>query len=159
MIVLMLLTYIISPASLASTLTLVFYFPLIFLMVYGGITVRKDLGGLIDLKTAFIACLLISIPATLLFDTFGYVLYAFIDPDLVDIIKEEAIENTRTMMEKFNALESDIDEQIATLEDQDMSPNLKSQLIRYFSSLLIGGLFSILIALFIRRAPSDESAA
>lgn len=159
MIALMLVVYIVSPGSLASTITLVFYLPLIFLMVFGGITVRKELGGFIDLKKAFLACLLISFTATFLFDSFGYVLYAVIDPDLIEIIKEQALENTRTMMEKFNAQESDIDKQIALMEEQDMSPNLKSQLMRYAGSLLVGGIFALLIALFIRRSSPDESPA
>jgi hypothetical protein len=158
MISLMILLYMLSPGSLASMWSIVFYMPLIFLMIFGGITYRKEMGGEIDLKQAFVAVMLISVIATVMFDTFGYLLYSVIDPGLVEIIKEQAMENTREMMENFNAPEDQIDEQLAQLEEQDMNPTLKSQAIRYVSSLVIGAIMSLLIALFIRRKNQDAAA-
>jgi hypothetical protein len=97
------------------------------------------------------AVFIISLIATFLFDTFGYLLYKVIDPELPEIIKRTVIENTSAMMEKLGSTDEQIEEGLKRIKDQDYMPTLKSQAIRYASSVAIGAIFSALIALFVRR--------
>lgn len=55
------------------------------------------------------------------------------------------------MMEKFNTPDDKMEEAIQQMEEQDYAPTPQTQLIRYVSSLVIGAIFSALIALFVRR--------
>lgn len=151
MIAFLLLLYIISAEKLASFLPMLAYLPLVFLMIWGGITYRKELGNYKNFGQAFVAVLIISFIATFLFDTFGYLLYKVIDPDLPELIKKKAIENATAMMEKFGTPDDKLDEAIQRMQDQDYMPTFKSQMIRYGTSLLIGSIFSALIALFVNR--------
>lgn len=151
MIALMLLLYMVAVSKLASFFTLFLYLPLIFLMIWGGITYRKEMGGFQSFQQAFIAILIISVIATFMFDTFGYLLYKVIDPDLPELIKKQAIENALLMMEKFGTPDDKMNEQLQTMEEQDYSPTAATQAIRYATSLVIGTIFSALIALFVRR--------
>lgn len=151
MVAFLLILYIISAERLASFLPMLAYLPLIFLMIWGGITYRKELGNYKNFGHAFIAVLIISLIATFLFDTFGYLLYKVIDPDLPELVKKKAIENASAMMEKFGTPDDKVEEAIKRMQEQDYTPTLKSQLIRYGTSLLVGSLFSALIALFVNR--------
>jgi hypothetical protein len=151
MIALLLLLYIVAVSKLASFFTLFLYLPLLFLMIWGGITYRKEVGGYKSFKQAFIAVFVISVIASFMFDTFGYVLYKVIDPDLPEMVKKQAIDNTALMMEKFGTPDDQMTEQLKKMEEQDYTPTLKTQSIRYASSLVIGIILSALIALFVRR--------
>lgn len=151
MIALMLLLYILSPTSLAGFVGLVFYVPLLFLMIWGGITARKENGGYKSFGEAFLTVFIISIMATMLFDTFGYLLFKVIDPDLPGLIKAKQLENTATMMEKFGSSDDQVNEALKRIEDTDFTPTLKSQSLRYASSIVIGLILSALIALFVNR--------
>jgi hypothetical protein len=151
MIALMLLLYIISPTSLAGFIGLAFYMPLLFLMIWGGITARKQNGGYKNFGQAFATVFIISVIATMLFDSFGYLLFKVIDPDLPGLIKAKQLENTATMMEKFGSSDEQVHEALKRIEDADFTPTLKSQTIRYTSSIVFGLILSALIALFVNR--------
>ena len=52
-----------------SPYALFLYLPLLFLMIWGGITYRKEVGGYKSFKQAFIAVFIISVIASFMFDT------------------------------------------------------------------------------------------
>ncbi len=158
MIAIVLLLYIISAPLLGTFWPMIVYVPVLFLMIWGGITYRKEIGGYKNFGQAFLAVFIISIIATILFDTFGYLLYKVIDPDLPEVIKQKVLENTSTMMEKFGAPDDKIDEALKSIKDQDYTPTLKSQAIRYVSSVVIGVILSALIALFVSRPDKKPEA-
>lgn len=158
MIAIVLLLYIISAPLLGTFWPMIVYVPVLFLMIWGGITYRKEIGGYKNFGQAFLAVFIISIIATILFDTFGYLLYKVIDPDLPEVIKQKVLENTSTMMEKFGAPDDKIDEALKSIKDQDYTPTLKSQAIRYGSSVVIGVILSALIALFVSRPDKKPEA-
>lgn len=151
MIVIYLLLYIVAIDKLASLLTMIVYLPLTFLMIWGGITYRKEIGSYKNYGQAFLTVFIISIIATMLFDTFGYILFSVIDPELPVLLKKKSIESATLMMEKFGTPDDKMKEALAQMEEQDYTPSLKSQAIRYATSLGVGAFFSALIALFVRR--------
>ena len=158
MIAIILLLYIISAPLLGTFWPMTVYIPILFLMIWGGITYRKETGGYKSFGEAFLVVFIISIIATMLFDTFGYLLYKVIDPDLPEVMKQKILENTSTMMEKFGAPDDKIEEAMKNIKDQDYTPTLKSQAIRYVSSVVIGAILSALIALFVSRPEKKPEA-
>lgn len=159
MVVLLLVLYFIDMTMLATFWPMIVYLPLIFLMIWGGITIRKEIGGYKSLGQAFITVLVISFTATFVFDSFGLVLYKAIDPELPTVLKRKAIENATDMMEKFGTPEDKMEETLQQMEAQDYTPSIKSQAIRYASSLLIGSVFSLLIGVFVRRGDTPHTPA
>jgi Na+/H+-dicarboxylate symporter len=151
MIIIMLAIYLVSVNSLASLVIYTIYLPLIFLMIWGGITARRELGKFNGFGHAFLTVFIISITATLLFDSFGFILYKVIDPQIPVIIKARVIENTSNMMEKLGASDEKTEETMQKIKDQDFTPTITSQLERMASSLIIGAIFSALIGLFVSR--------
>lgn len=151
MIAIILLLYIISATSLGTMLPMLVYIPVLFLMIWGGITYRKEIGGYKNFAQAFVAVFIISVTATMLFDSFGYLLYKVIDPELPELIKQKTLDNTTEWMEKMGAPDDKIEETIKEVADRDFSPTIASQGIRYVSSIVIGAILSALIALFVSR--------
>jgi hypothetical protein len=152
MIVIILVIYFIDMTKLAGFLPLIIYVPLIFLMIWGGVTIRREKGSFSGFGDAFLTIFIISVTATMLFDTFGYVLYKVIDPELPNVIKAKAIENTSAMMEKFGATDDKIDEAIKRVKDQDYTPTIKYQAMRYAFSIFMGAVFSLIIGAFVNRS-------
>lgn len=151
MIAIYLLLYIVAVDKLASLITMIVYLPLTFLMIWGGITYRKEIGSYKNFGHAFITVFIISVIATMLFDSFGYILFSVIDPELPALLKKKSIESAMLMMERFGTPDDKVKETLAQMEEQDFAPSLKSQAIRYATSLGVGAFFSALIALFVRR--------
>lgn len=157
MIAIIMLIYIVNAASLGTMLPLVVYLPLLFLMVWGAVTIRKEAGAYKSFGQAFVTVFIISAIATVLFDTFGYLLYAVIDTELPEIIKQKVQDNTTTMMERLGSTDDQIEEGLKRIEEQDYNPNLKTQLMRYAMSFGIGAIFSALIALFVARPDNHQT--
>jgi hypothetical protein len=145
------LIYLMDAALLASLVTLSLYIILIFCMVFGGITYRKEIGGFTSFGQAFLAVFIIAFLGSFLIDSFGFVMFKFIDPALVDVVKEATLEKTAELMEKFNTPEDQIEKQLKIIKATDYTPTLNSQGIRFLSSTGVGIVFSLLIAVFVRR--------
>lgn len=155
MIALLMIMYIINMNWLASQMwMMILYVPLIFLMIYGGIGVRKENNEELSFGKALVVVLIISVIATTLFDGFGYVLYKYIDPKLPVFIKEKSIENATEMMERFGTPEDDIEQQIEKVKMQDFTPTIQTLAYRMAFSYFIGLIFSLIIAAFIKRNPT-----
>ncbi len=151
--------YLIDGALLASFATLALYIFLLFCMIYGGITYRKEIGGFNSFGQAFLAVFTIAFIGSFLIDAFGFVMFKFIDPGLVDVVKEAALEKAEAMMEKFNTPEDVMEAQLKQIKATDYTPSLKSQSIRLLSSTVVGAVLSLLIAVFVRRNDSKSSEA
>ena len=156
LIALQMIMYLVSPVSLTSFFAFVIYLPLLYLMIYGGITYRKEIGGFKNFGEAFLAVFIIGLIASVLHNIFSVILFKYIDPSLSDMIKQAAIENTQTMMEKFNTPDDQIELALNEVRKQDYSPSLKSFGIGILSALVFNTILSLLIASFVRR---DSSAA
>ncbi len=147
--------YIVSPSSLATWTAMLFYLPLLFLMIYGGITYRKEIGGYNSFGQALLTVFIIGAVGSVLHNIFSVILFKYIDPSLPDMIKQAAIENTQTMMEKFNTPEDQIQLALERVRQQDYTPTLKSFGIGILSAMVFNTILSLLIAAFVRR---DSSA-
>jgi len=151
MIVILLLIYFAGVNKLATMLPGVVYIPLIFLMIWGGVTARRELGQFSGFGQAFLTVFIISFTATMLFDSFHYVLYAVIDPQIPVIVKQKMIDDTSELMEKFGASDEKTEEALKKIKEEDITPGLVRQLETYATSAVIGAIFSVLIGLFVNR--------
>lgn len=156
MIVIILLIYFVNVQELASFLPVLVYVPLIFLMIWGGITARRELGNFSGFRQAFLTVFIISITATILFDSFKYVLLTRIDPSIPVMIKQKAIEIVTDRMDKIGASDEKTAKALEFINEQDYTPTITNELERMAVSIAIGAIFSALIGLFVNRP--DERA-
>jgi hypothetical protein len=155
-IALQMICYLISPSTLASWTAMLFYLPLLFLMIYGGITYRREIGGYQSFGQAFLAVFIIGAVGSVIHNIFSLILFKYIDPSLTDMIKQAAIENTQAMMEKFNTPDAQVEEALQRVRNQDYAPSLRSFGIGIISAMVFNTILTLIIAAFVRR---DSSAA
>ena len=151
MIVITLLIYFVSVTALVGMLPRVVYVLLIFAMIWGGITARREMGSFNGFGHAFLTVFIISITATMLFDTFNYVLFKVIDPSIPVMIKQKTIENVTDIMEKLGTTDEKTEQALQKVKDQDFTPTITILMARYAESAVIGAILSALIGLFVNR--------
>jgi Na+/H+-dicarboxylate symporter len=148
-----LLMYLVYPTFFASFMSTALFLPVVFVMIWGGITYRTELGNEVSFGKVFLAVFIIAAVTLLLSTLFTYVLMNYIDPDLPIMIKRKVIDNTREMMEKFNVPDEDIEKGLANVEAEDFRPTPLKTFYRYAGSLGGFGIVALIISVFISRNP------
>jgi len=151
MIIVLMLIYFVHRVSLGSTLPRVVYVFLIFGMIWGGITIRREQGNFSGFGNAFLTVFIISFTATMLFDSFHYVLYRYIDPEIPAMVTAQKIEAVKDLSDKLGLSDEQTEKEVRAVKEFDSSPNLKNELLIYTQSAVIGAIFSLVIGLFVNR--------
>jgi len=151
MIGIILLIYTGGAAKLAGMLPVLAYIPLIFFMIWGGVTARRKVGQFEGFRQAFLTVFIISFTANALFNTFNYVLFKVVDPTIPQIMKQKEIEALSDFMEKKGTIDADSERQLKELKEQDPSATVQGLLRNYLVWAVIGAIFSALIGLFVNR--------
>ena len=89
------------------------------LLIYFGIAIRNEGGGFMKFKTAFTLIFLIVFFSTLISSAYNLLLHTVIDPDLGSRLTEALIEQTTAMLERFGVPESQMDEALAKVREQN----------------------------------------
>lgn len=112
---------------------------------------RVDNEGFLSFGEAFKASFL-AIAIGFLFATlFQYVLINFIDPSLVDVLRDTALESAESMAGMFGADESAMEGIKEAMEEQDFSPSLLGTLGNYIGMLVVGAIISLIVAAITKR--------
>lgn len=131
----------------------------IVLMVLAGKEKRESLGGFASFGQIFPTPFIASVIGSVISLVFGYILVNFVDPGLIDVQKEAAMETSVWMMELMGVSGEAMDEAIAqteaALEDQDIGGI--GQTIKGLIGAVIGGaIFSAIVSLFVKKKnPAD----
>ncbi len=156
-VIIQLLFYMINKEWLVSLMmNFVILIVNIILVIYPIRQLKKQQGGLISFKDAFIMAFIIFAGSGLIGTVFQYILYAIIDPGLPEYVKQKAIENTVSMMEKFGSSQDDVAKAIEPLEQQDFKPNAKSLGTQYFWSILFSAFFALILGAIFKKSPKTE---
>jgi tetrahydromethanopterin S-methyltransferase subunit G len=134
-------------ASLAINITL---------MIIPVTSKRKELGGFITFKDAFLICFIVIAGGALLQSVFNYVLYNLIDPGLSEYVKEKAIESATSMMEKFGAPQEEMEKAIEKLQNEDFSQTPARIGKQYAFGLLFGAVLALIVAAIFKKQPKAE---
>lgn len=147
-VVILLLGYIMGVAILAKWwFGIIILVVTVVLLVISGREYKNQIGGYISYMDAWITIFGVYVVTAVISTMFSLLLYNVIDTGLEELMREQLIENSITMMEKFGAPEDSIEESIVRLEKQDITPTFKSSGI----SLIFGIIISAIIALFIKK--------
>jgi hypothetical protein len=78
--------------------------------IYAGIAYRKEIGGFISFKHAFIHGFVVFAFSALISTIFNILLYTVIDPDLGQNLTDVSVQNAEEMMRNFGMPEDQMDE-------------------------------------------------
>jgi len=147
-----LLLYVIDPTLMVNMWMLLLLLVFIGLVVYGGISYRKEIGGYIDFGPAYIHGFTVLVIMGIIGLAMNLLMYNVVDPNLKDTLTEATIEQTRSMMERFGAPEDSIDEALenAQADTEDRFSNMG--LIKSFLYGIIAyAVIALITALIVRR--------
>ena len=140
--------FIISNYIAFLVFTFVMYVVTIVLYGVTGVQQRKAMGGYITFKEAFQAIFLAILISSIISSVYGVIYTKFIDPDVVDRIKE----GTLSFMERMNVPEERLDQTAADMDKQFEDSTKPGRFIYAFAkSLIISSIFGFICALIVKK--------
>lgn len=137
--------YFIDPGMMVGSMAyLGFLIPIIFMVLAAREEKAKNEGFLSFGEGLKVTILTVAI-GMLLTSIFSYVLMNFIDPGMVDVIKEQAIAQAESMADMFGADEAGKEAMMESIEDQDFAPTILTSIMNFLVILIFPFFFIALI--------------
>lgn len=111
--------------------------PAIYFMWKSAQDEKTNNNGYISFGEGFKASFLTIIVGALLGLLFKHLMFTVIDPDLPELLKENAIAQLESLTERFSLDEAQMDGAIEAIEEQDFSPSIIGTLSNYLLLLVI----------------------
>lgn len=133
-----------------------------------GIDVRKKTGGYWSFGNAFKSLLIMSVLLVVFSTVCNFVIFKYVDPEMPSKVNSAMLGTTTTMLEKFGADQTKIDEGTKKFNDGEFEASLKPTLVNELKALGIGvviyAVISLIIAACIKKkpplfAPIDEGTS
>jgi len=150
-VALSLIFYFISPAVMISWGSWISYLVVVYFMYRTISEIREENGGFISLGDGFKNSWISFIIGMTLSSLFSFVLINYIDPSLLDIIREEQIKALEKMGDLFNMPEEDLQKQIAVIEETNPFNPATYILGLLVSFLFPGSLIAVIIAAIMKK--------
>lgn len=141
-------TLMLSPSIIWSTI-----FLYLIGMYMAAVEVRRENGGYIDFRTALKASFIVWVVANAIYHTYNYVLFNFIDKDMLNVQKAYMSDQMKDM----DVLISEDYLEVMNQNIEVLSYDLTQVIFAYFSSLIAGFLMAAVIARMARRKPLFEA--
>jgi hypothetical protein len=135
---------------MTAALSLLFYLVVIGVLVFCGLTRKKQLGGYIDLKTSFQTIFIAILLAELIYVVFNFIYLKFIDPGYLDRLKT-AMEK---LFESSGMSDSQKEKQMELMEEriaQQKNAGFGGIALSYLIGVAITGVCGLIISLAIRK--------
>lgn len=150
------LTYIAGPSILFSWWNSVIQLAVfIVIAVLAGKEKKKQLGGYINFKDVLQPVFTAFIIGTAIITIYQYILYKFIDPTLVDALKQNLLESTEKWMHKFKAPQEEIDKQLDELAKTDFNVGFAKSFMDFLKGIIFYFVVAVIISLIIRKKPAE----
>lgn len=161
-VILTLLLYFIDPKMVFGNASMISWVIYIFCMYKSVADDKAADGGFITFRNAFQSSFVVYIIASFLGIMFLYVLMTVIDPSLVDLQIEVAMELIEKVAEFTGMGEAELDEAVKAIEDA-AKPSLLQSLQGYLFGLIGGAIPALIIAAAMKKdkplhldTPNDE---
>ncbi|MEN8251524.1 MAG: DUF4199 domain-containing protein [Bacteroidota bacterium] len=151
--ILTLLLYVIDSVLMVNwVIGIIWIIILLGLVIYGGITYRRELGGYIEFGPAYIHGFVTLVIIGVIGIAVNLLMYEVVDDTLAETHIEATFDQLRGFMEMLGAPEDAIDQAIEEgRADAEEGFTTKGQLIGFAKSLIFYAIVSLIIALIVRR--------
>jgi len=151
-IMITLIAYILGIEAMTSYwLSAIVLILIISVVIYSGVQWRKINGGYLSFSDAFFVMLFVYAAAGIVTLLFNFTLYNVINPELPAVMQEAIIDKTMESLEKYNAPEETVEETMMQLQNMKENFTISAMTISYFWSIIVEGVFSLIVAIFIKR--------
>jgi hypothetical protein len=150
-IILQTIFMLISVELMGGIWTFIVYLPLIFVMIWGGITIRRENGGDIGFAKSLLAVFIIAATGSLLYNVYVYQLwFKVIDPTFTDRLIELAEEKIRDVADKRGMTDEQVAMQIAFVKGMNFEK------WAYIISAVCSVILSLIVAVFVSRPDREQ---
>jgi len=111
---------------------------------------KQAMGGFISFKNAFGTFILTFVISSLLTTVFAIVLFNVVDTEAAEELQELTIETTVSFMEKLGTPESEIEKQVANLEETNQF-SLGSQVKGFFMGIVFYAILGLIVAAVMKK--------
>lgn len=122
------------------------YAIIVIFKIITGLSIRKARNNYVNFKDGLRSIFLVSVISLFMWNVFNAVMFSYINPQLIELSKEKALERTAKIMEIAGASEDEIDDALDKVKDQDFSPSLSTSAMNYAMSCIVGFIYSLAIA-------------
>ncbi len=129
----------------------------IYFMVKSVSVTRSENGGFLSLSESFKSSWLAYVLGSFISSIFMFILVNYIDPSLIDTIRETQIDVLKQTGTLFKLSDEQIQEQIATIEDTNPFGLAQIAVTIPVSFLFPGAFLAIIIAAIMKKNRPDES--
>lgn len=143
-----------DPRTFLNSYGFLGYVVFLFYMVRSVRQIRKEEGGYITFASAFIAAFVPMTIGVFFYSLFNYAIHNWINPDIIIMIKEVALESAEFAREKisdFFDVEMTEEEMRSIVEQQDFRLNVGTTLLSWLLTTIMGSIPALIIAAFMRR--------
>lgn len=157
-VILALLVYIMDITLMADWKYLVLSLVIsIGILIYAGLELRKQNGGTLPFKSAFIYSFLTLIIAGVISTIFSILLFTVIDPGVAEVITDASIDKAEAMMESFGMDDDAIEEALVQArEDTADKFTVGGMMLQFVYSIIGYAIFSLIIGAIIKRNRPEE---
>lgn len=126
------------------------------LMIYFARNYRALNGGYLTFGDSFKMLITVFAIGGFISLLFNIILYHAIDTDLPVALREATLNKTISIMERFNAPDSEIDKFIVEFENTENQYSIAGLFKSYLWSILFGAIIAAIISLIIKRNPQPD---
>lgn len=143
------------------TLMVQSYMPFVLLVIflavpiYAGRDFRSKIGGYLSFKDAFLHALVILAVGVFIGTVFDYILYNFIDPEIIPILVDVQMENTMKAMEAFGG-SSNTEMMDGMAENIKKGFSLQGQALGFLWKLVLCALGALIVGAINKKKNKEE---
>lgn len=154
-IIITLVVYLIDITLLAkSAVGIIIFVVYLAALIYAGRDYRSKLGGYMSFGKAFTHAFVVLVIAGFIGTVFNYVLFNFIDPDIVPILVEAQMGNAMKTMEAFGGGDTEMMDGMS--DGIKESYTLKGQAMGFLWSLIIYAIGALIVGAINKKKNKEE---
>ena len=152
MIMLQTIFFMISPIMFGQIWLIIVYLPLLFTMIWGGITIRKERTDIsMSYGHALLSVFIIATVGSLMFNIYVFRIWMHvIDPNWMDKMWAAGEVKLREQAEAKGMSDQDVDKQM------DYVKSINIEMVLYVLSGICSVILSLIVAAFVRRPENDN---
>jgi hypothetical protein len=156
-IILNVILYLYKPSLLLEAGSWIGLIIMIYFMVKSVSATKSENSGYLALNESFKSAWLAYVLGSFISSVFMFILVNYIDPTLIDTIRDTQIAVLKQTGQAFNLSEKDIDDQISTIEDTNPFGLAQIAVSIPVSFLFPGAILAIIIAAIMKKNRPDET--
>ncbi|WMN12628.1 DUF4199 domain-containing protein [Marivirga salinae] len=124
------------------------------IVIYAGRDYRSKLGGYMSFKDAFLHAFIVFVLAGFIGTVFNYLLFNFIDPEIVPVLIEAQMTNTMKAMEAFGGGSTDMMDEMAVKMKE--SYTLTGQATSFLWALIFYAIGALIVGAINKKKDKEE---